>query len=694
VSRDSEILALARSLELAGEFEQARQLYRRVLAEQPSSAELWAQLGRSCHSLGHAEEAAASFEQAVRLRPDFAEAWLDLGKTLRELGRQDAAATCCRQAARLRPHDPDPLNELGTLHLQRCELAQAAACFEQSLQLRPDSVEASNNLGLVLLGQGRLEAAMESFQRAVALRPDLAGVHNNLGLVLLSQCRLREASRHFEEAIRLQPHLADAHNNLGLALDALGMPDEALDAFEQALSVAPDHLGALTNLGNSAKNQGLADQAVACYRRALAVRPEDAAVHSNLILAMQYQPGSGALGIASEAQHFARRHEDSLAIDAARPIQKLPGARLRIGYVSADFREHAVCHFLEPILSTHDRGKFEIFCFADVSQPDATTERLRGLVEHWRWLTGMSEAEAASMIRQEGVDFLVDLHGHTAGNRLLAFARRPAPIQVSYLGFLGTTGLRSIDYYVTDEHADPAGLADAHYRERLVRLPICAFCYWPGPAPDAGPDLAAHRSGCLTFGCLNSPAKLNEEVLHLWTRVLAAVPGSKLMLAAGGSRGTEERFLSTFARLGVSPDRLRFAGRAATRAAYLRVYRDIDIALDPSPYNGVTTTCDALWMGVPVISLAGAASPSRQGVRFLRSVGLDELIAGSPDDYVRIACALAEDLPRLEALHSGLRERMRRSPLMDSKRLSRDLEAAYTAMWQGQFLGDSGFTVP
>ena len=328
-------------------------------------------------------------------------------------------------AVRLRNCDPAILT-LST-SLARCSYSrassQAAACFEQSLRLQPDSVEATNNLGLVFLGQGRLEAAQANFQQAVSLRPDLAGVHNNLGLVLLNLSRLHEAGRHLEEAIRLQPDLADAHNNLGLALDAIGMPDEAFDSFEHARSLAPDHLGALTNLGNSYKDQGLADEAVDCYRQALAVRPEDAAVHSNLVLAMQYQSGTESPGIASEADRFARRHADSLAGNVAHPVKTSTEARLRIGYVSADLREHALCHFLEPILSTHDRQRFEIFCFADVSQPDATTDRLRGLVDHWRWLAGVSESEAASMIRQEGIDILVDLHGHTAGNRLLTFAR-------------------------------------------------------------------------------------------------------------------------------------------------------------------------------------------------------------------------------------------------------------------------------
>ena len=259
---------------------------------------------------------------------------------------------------------------------------------------------------------------------------------------------------------------------------------------------------------------------------------------------------------------------------------------------------------------------------------------------------------------------------------------QPAPIQVSYLGFLGTTGLAAIDYYITDAHADPPGLTDGHYQEHLIRLPGCAFCYAAGPSPEVGEEPPARQSGRVTFGCLNNPAKVTEDALALWCKVLAAVPGSRLLIATGGTRQAEERFCAVMTRHEICPERLLLAGHAATRMDYLRRYSTVDIGLDPFPYNGVTTTCDALWMGVPVISLAGRMNVSRQGVRFLRSVDLNELLAETPEDLVRIAVELATDLPRLAVLHAGLRERMSRSPLMNPERLTRDLEAAYRAMWE------------
>jgi predicted O-linked N-acetylglucosamine transferase (SPINDLY family) len=263
---------------------------------------------------------------------------------------------------------------------------------------------------------------------------------------------------------------------------------------------------------------------------------------------------------------------------------------------------------------------------------------------------------------------------------LLTFARKPAPVQASYLGYLGTTGLPAMDFYITDAHADPPGLVEACYQEQLIRLPGCAFCYAPGLTPKFNPEPPVRRSSWVTFGCLNSLAKVTEGVLSVWSRLLASVPGSQLRLPAGAGRAGVARVREALARLGIAAERLLFVGSTATRFEYLSLYDDIDIALDPFPYNGVTTTCDALWMGVPVISLAGRMGASRQGVRFLRSLGLNDLLADTPEDYVRIAAELAGDSPRLAALHCGLRERMARSPVMDARRLTSDLEAAFHAM--------------
>jgi protein O-GlcNAc transferase len=657
--------------------------FRRVLALETDDPVAYCHLGDALAGLGQPDQAVDCYRRAVQLRPDLDQAWLNMGHALRGLGQPDEAVSCYERAARLRPEDPGPLAELAALLMHRGELDAAVARYEQALRLWPDCVGAYSNMGLALMALGRLEEARLSFELALYLQPDLAEAHNNLGLALLNQGRVAEARLRFEQAIQLRPDLVDAQNNLGLACNAQGEPDQALASFEHAVRTDPNHFGALTNLANAFKDQGRAAEAIACYRKALASRPDDAPVHSNLLLAMQYQSGADPGEILAEARRYARQHAEPLAgAIEPHPARSAAGRRLRIGYVSADFREHPVASFLEPILAAHDRHRFEIVCYADVPRPDATTRRLQGHADHWRSLIGLSDAQAAGRIRQDDIDILVDLAGHTGGNRLRAFARKPAPIQVSYLGYLGTTGLSAMDYTITDAHADPPGLSEAHYQEPLIRLPECGFCYAPGPAPEVNPEPPARQSGQVTFGCLNNPAKVSDEVLAVWSRVLAAVPGSRLLIRSGAGRSAEERTRDLLTACGIATERLGFAGRTATRFAYFELYHAVDIALDPFPYNGVITTCDALWMGVPVIGLAGRMSVSRQGVRFLRAVGLDELLAETLEDYVRIATALAGDLARLADLRSGLRERMNRSPLMDAGRLTRDLETAYVGIWK------------
>jgi predicted O-linked N-acetylglucosamine transferase (SPINDLY family) len=656
MAHGADVLARAERLHRSGDLMQAGYLYGEILEQQPDNAPVWCRLAEVYHALGQPDDAADCYRRALALRPEEA-----------------------------------VLHNLGAVLMVQGRLDEAVACFQEALRMRPDFVEAHSNLGLALLNQGKVQEAVQSFRQALRLRPDLAEVHNNLGMALLSQGREEEAVHSFRQALHLRPDLAEAQNNLGLALANQGQADEALTCYERTVHLEPSHFGALTNLGNAYKDQGRLGEAVACYRKALEVRPEDARVHSNLLLALNYQPGADPQEILREAQRYAERHAAPLAGTVQPPpVQSLAGRRLRIGYVSADFREHPVAYFLEPILAAHDHGQFEVFCYADVARPDAVTERLRGHADQWRSLVGLSDEQAADVIRGDGIDVLVDLAGHTGGNRLLVLARKPAPVQASYLGYLGTTGLPAIDYYITDVHSDPPGLTDAHFQEQLVRLPECGMCYQPGPAPEVSPELPARRSGRVTFASLNTLAKLSEEVLALWSQVLAAVPGSQLLLRTGAGRQAEERVRALLARHGIPAERVPLLGQTPSRFDYLKLYQAVDLCLDPFPYNGVTTTCDALWMGVPVLSLAGRTCVSRHGVRFLRNVGLDELIAQTPEAYVRAATEMAGDLPRLAALRDGLRERMGRSPLMDGLRFTRHLEAAYRGMGESRGKKASG----
>ncbi len=632
-----------------GQLDQAEASFQEALRLKPAYAAAHNNLGQVLSRQGRLQEAAACFGHAVQAQPDFARAWQGLGDALRGLGRLDEAGASYERAARLRPDDPEPLDQLGGLLTHLGRPADAITCYERVLRLRPESAAACNNLGLALLNARRLDEAVLSFRQALYLRPDLA----------------------------------DAYNNLGLAVAARGNSEEALNCYERALAIAPAHFGALVNLGNAYKDQGLAAEALSCYRRALVVRPDDARIHSNLVLALNYQAGVAPQEILAEARRFAEQHAAPLASAIKpHPVRSLNGRRLRIGYVSTDFRDHAVAWFLEPVLATHDHQHFEVFCYADVLQPDAVTQRLQTYADRWRSLVGVSDAQAADIIYHDGIDILVDLSSHTGGNRLLVFARKPAPIQATYLGSNFTTGLSTIDYYVTDADADPPGVTEAYYEEQLIRLPACAFCYSSGPSPEVTEELPACRAGQVTFGCLNSMAKLSDPVLVVWSEVLAAVPRSRIMLRTSNVRRGETRIYDILGRHGIAAERVLFAGQMADRYDYLKLFQELDLCLDPFPYNGVTTTCEALWMGVPVISLAGHAGVSRQGVRFLRAVGLEELIADTPRAYVRRASELGSNWARLRSLRSGLRERMRRSPAMDGAQFTRNLEAAYVAMWE------------
>jgi predicted O-linked N-acetylglucosamine transferase (SPINDLY family) len=656
--------------------------------EQPEGSEALCRLALVRQALAEIGEAAAGREHRSTQESGKADLLHEQGLQHLQQGRLEEAVACLEQALHQEPDSAGICNNLGLALLQQGRTYDAVLSFRQAVFLEPNLVQAHNNLGMALLSQGFEDNAVDCFRQAVQLEPGLAHAHNNLGMALWRQGRDDEALDCFRQAVDLQPDLAEAQNNLGSALAARGCAEEAVSCYERAVQLDPGHAEALCNLGNAYKDQGLLSEAIACYRAAVRERPADPRIHSNLLLAMHYKAGADPHEILAESQRFAERHAAPLAAEAPpATFRPLAGRRLRIGYVSPDFREHPVAYFLEPVLGAHDHRAFEVFCYADVPRPDTVTKRFRSYADYWRSLMGFSDAQAAELIRSDGIDILIDLAGHTGGNRLLVFARRPAPIQASYLGYLGTTGLKAIDYYITDANTDPPGLTEAHFQERLVRLPVCGMCFQGGDAPHVDPQPPARRSGQVTFASLNHLAKLSEDVLALWLQLLSDVPASRLLLRTGEGRRGEERIRAAVSDHGLAPERIQLLGRTASRFDYLKLYSDVDLCLDPFPYNGITTTCDALWLGVPVITLAGRMSVSRYGVRFLRNAGLDELIAPSPEAYLHLAAGLACDLDRLAALRSGLRERMRSSPLGNAALLARHMEMAYLAMWN-QWAGE------
>ena len=608
------------------------------------------------HRVGRLGDAEQAYRRALRVDPANAEAHHLLGIVCRSQGRAEEAVGHLREAARLSGDAGDAANDLGVVLAARGDLSGAVAVFERSLDRRPDDPRARNNLR---------QAAVEWGKRGVA------------------QARggdAAEAVASFREGLRLRPDSPDLHCNLGVVLEWQGDLDGAEACQRRALGLDPAFADALGNLGNVLAKLGRINEAVAALREAIARRPDYAEAWDNLLYLLNFSPDHDGPAILAEHEVWAGAiARGTPPPRASHGNDRTPGRRLRVGYVSPDFGGHCQAFFTLPLLSAHDRGRFEIIAYADVARPDPLADRLRSRVDLWRDVHGLADDDLARRVTDDRVDVLVDLTLHMARNRLRVFARCPAPVQVSWLGYPGTTGLAAVAYRLSDPHLDPPGRHDGHYSEETLRLPDAFWCYDPlADGPDVGP-LPALADGRLTFGSLNNFMKVNDDVLRLWARVLSAVDNSRMLLLApeGSARS---RVVEAFAAGGVSSDRLEFVDRRP-RPEYLAAYRQIDLALDTFPANGHTTSLDGFWMGVPVVTLAGRTAIGRGGVSQLTNLGLDSLIAETPDAFVATAARVAADLPALAALRASLRGRLGRSPLMDAPRFARNVEAAYRGLW-------------
>jgi len=575
--------------------------------------------------------------------------------------------------------------EIAIRHHQAGQLPQAEQLYRQVLAQDPNHATALHHLGLIALQAGQSQAAADLIGRAIALKPGWPEAHVNLGNALRAAGRLDEAITSYRGAIVLKPDSAEGHFNLGSALQSGDRLDEAIVSYRQAIALKSIFPEACYNLAGALQDTGKLDEAIAAYRQAIAGNPGFTEAHSNLLLTLHYHPGPNPLAMADEHRRWNSQHAEPLRKalpESSHANNRDPDRRLRIGYVSPDFRQHAVAPMVLPLLACHDRVEFQVFCYAQVAKPDAMTERFRAQADQWRSTVGLSDEQLAGLVRQDQIDILVDLAGHTAGGRLLVFARKPAPVQVTRQGYPNTTGLTTIDYRMTDALADPPGLSDTLHSEQLLRLPRTNWIY---QAPENGP-VPDHpiTGGPITFGSFNNIAKVTGPMLALWARILKAVPESRLLLKALAlaSPDARQRVRKALIQEGIDSARMELRGHEPELGGHLALYNRVDIALDPFPYHGTTTTCEALWMGVPVITLAGRTHVSRVGVSLLTNMGLAELIAESAEDYVRIAVDLAKDASRLRGLHTNLRQRLEQSPLMDAKTFARHIEAAYRQMWR------------
>jgi predicted O-linked N-acetylglucosamine transferase (SPINDLY family) len=666
-----------------GKLDEAIACYRRALELRPDFAEAHSNLGNTYRNQRKLEEAVACYRRALELKPDFADVLINLGNTWNDQGKLEEAVACYRRALELKPDFAEGHSNLGNTYRNQGKLEEAVACYRRALELKPDFAEVHIHLGDTWNDQGKLEETVACYRRALELKPDFAEIHVNLGNAYRNQGKLDEAVACCRRALDLKPDFAEAHYNLGVTFQDQGKLEEAVTCYHRALELKPDLAATYNNLGNVFRDQGKLEEAVACYRRALELKPDLAEAHSNLLLALQYCAGVTPGALAEAHAEYDRQHAAPLG-GAIAQQQKVSDRqnRLRLGFVSGDLGRHPVGCFLVRVLENLSQERYGMICYSDRIVKDDLTCRFQAAATQWRDVLGMNDQQLAEQVRADQIDILFDLAGHTAHNRLLTFARKPAAIQITWLGYVGTTGLKAMDYILADRYEIPPEL-ETYYCEKVLRMPDGYVCFEPpDDAPPVGPLPVLDRTQ-VTLGCFNNTAKITSQVIEVWARILRRLPGSRLVLKYKGwnDRSVAGRFAEMFAIHAIDPGRLEFFG-CSSHAELLTEYQRIDLALDPFPYSGGLTTCEALWMGVPVVTCPGETFASRHSLSHLSNVGLTETIAHDLDEYVELAVSLAGDLPRLAALRAGLRQRMAVSPLCDGKRFAANLMSLLQDVWE------------
>lgn len=597
-----------------------------------------------------------------------------------EAGFHNEAWNALREGLAEGLHSSDALGLGAVLRLEARAYDEAIELCDRLIGSQPEHAGAWLWKAQALFRLGRMDAGDKAVATAVELPASHPAGWNNLGNLLDEQGRPDAALAALARAIQQAPEFSLAHNNLGTVLAGQGRFAAACVAHLQALESDPHNLAARSNLGVALLEQGLHAEAMRAFDAVLAVDPSMRDAADNRLYAGIYSEDDPR---NTHAAHVAWGKNMPLP-PSFRPADFAPMRRLRIGYISPDFRRHSVSFFVEPILEAHDATVVEVFCYADVAQNDVVTERLKAKAGHWRDIHGASDEDVFKLIRGDQIDVLVDLSGHTKGNRLAVFARRAAPVQVTAWGYPATTGLPAMDYRLCDVVSDPATDADALAVETLIRLTPSLHCYAP---PDDAPPVAplpAMAAGHITFGAFNKLAKISTDTVALWASVLNAVPGSRLLLKTKPLTEdvTRERVAGIFAAHGVAAERLDLRGWVPEDRGHLSLYNQVDVALDTMPYNGTTTTCEALWMGVPVLTLFGRSHAGRVGASLLTQVGMADWIAAAPDQFAVRAVALASDFAGLSRLRQSLRARVAASPLCNAAAHARGVENAYRAMWR------------
>jgi predicted O-linked N-acetylglucosamine transferase (SPINDLY family) len=637
--------------------------------------------GNRAEDGGDPAKACALYRRATELAPGYARAHINLGIGLEAIGDATAAITAYEQALAADPPNPAANYNLGKLLYSRGEPARAEPLLRQALESRPDFPDARLVYAYVLHAAGELDAAEAQLRHALRQRPDDVAARAELFHVLDAQGNLAAAATELEAVLARRPDWTQALYNYGTTLMRLGRDADAEAALRRVLAREPTFVLAYRMLGNLLHRHGRVREIIELCRTGRAGLPANFDLESFELLELNFVDDLSADEVARAHREFGARLERAFSprIELRRE-RAARERRLRIGYVSSDFNYHPVGLFMLPAIEGHDRSHFEVYCYATSTKADDFTRRLSSRADAWRDAHAQSEEQLAQLVHEDRIDILVDLAGHSGVSRLGTFALQPAPVQASWLGYLNTTGLSRIQYRITDRHCDPAGLTEHLHTERLVRLPNSQWCYRPFVSVAHAPAPPLLRNGHVTFGSFNQIAKISPTTRALWAQILKEVPGSRLLVAGVADARTAEGLLGELATSGIARERITVAPFAPVED-YLRLYDSVDITLDPTPYSGGTTTCDALWMGVPVVTLPGVRPASRSAGSILTTVGLREWIAQTPEDYLRVAVGLSRDPATLISLRALLRERMRRSPLMDEARFVLDLQQAYRGMW-------------
>src|SRR5574340_155957 len=675
-----------------GDLKGALDAYRTAIGHKPDYAGAWYNMGNALLGSGQLNDAVASYRKALEIKADYAEVHCALGVALKELGQLDDAVASLRRALGIKPDFVEAYTNLGIIleNLFNAGIARlndgkpeaAAESFRRALRIEPDLADAHYYLGNALKELGQDEAAAASYRRALDLKPDHAEAHFELGNALQELEQLEKAVASYYRALGLRPNFVEAHSNLGKALESLGQHESAVASYRRALEFKPDYAEVHSNLGNALKYLGQIEDAMASYQRALEINPGYVDARQGLLFALNYTASHEPSYCLEQARDYGRIVARQVGVRfSAWGCAAIP-ERLRVGLVSGDLRNHPVGYFLEGLLAYIDPACIELIAYPTHHKEDELTARIRPYFSAWKPLVGKSDEAAANLIHADGVHVLLDLSGHTAHNRLPVFAWKPSPVQASWLGYFATTGVAEMDYLLADEVSVPEAQRE-QFTETIWYLPDTRLCF-TAPGVDLPVALLpALSSGTITFGCFQGLPKVGDGVLELWGKIFAALPTARLRMQCKQLEepAQEERLVQRLERYGINSARV-IVHKSASRKAYLAAHAEVDIILDTFPYPGGTTTCEALWMGVPTLTLAGDSLLARQGASLLTAAGLEEWVATSKEEYIAKAIALASDKPKLAALRAGLRQQVVASPLFDAPRFARNFEDALWGMWR------------